>query len=100
MPHDRVADFAHGSLERIAERSVDVAHAQRHGDIVNALDSEMHVPLQGPLRPQKRLGLGDDGCQIRKPLASAAGARLGTRSLATGCSAGSIGRPTGRGSDS
>jgi hypothetical protein len=44
------------------------AHAQRHGDIVNALDSEMHVPLQGPLRPQKRLGLGDTGCQIRKPL--------------------------------
>ena len=68
MPHDRVADFAHGSLKRIAERSIDVAHTQRHGDIVNALDGEMHVALQRPLRPQKRLGLRDDGGQIRKPL--------------------------------
>jgi hypothetical protein len=68
MPHDRVADFAHGNLERIAQRGIDVAHAQRHGEIVNTLDGEMHIPFQGSLCPQKGLGLRDDRGQIRKPL--------------------------------
>jgi hypothetical protein len=44
---------------RIAQRGVDLAHAQRHGDVLNALDGEVDLERQRAVRLEHRFDLPD-----------------------------------------